>query len=232
MRLGSFEVPIIDTVVSLHLNVCPARISALMSDPATCLDDPVPLDNRPSLETDRLLLRPFESGDAETVQRLVNDPDIVATTRALHFPYPEGAAARWIAHQPEEWLAGRAVIFAISLKRTGLVIGTVGLEIEAADERAELGYWIDPAFWNRGYASEAAQAVVEFGFRQLGLNRVMAEHMVHNPASGRVLAKVGFRPEGVLRQHARKWGRFYDVAVFGLVREDWLTAGAEIAKIF
>lgn len=203
-----------------------------MSDPAPAPDELLPADHRPSLETDRLLLRPFTSEDTETVQRLVNDPEIVATTRALHFPYPEGAAARWIAQQPEAWLSGRAAIFAIALKRTGLVIGTVGLEIEAADERAELGYWIDPAFWNRGYASEAAPAVVEFGFRQLGLNRIMAEHLLHNPASGRVLAKSGFRPEGVLRQHARKWGRFYDVAVLGIVREDWLNNSPEIHEIF
>jgi RimJ/RimL family protein N-acetyltransferase len=150
----------------------------------------------------------------------------------LHFPYPEGTAARWIAQHPEAWISGRAAIFAISLKRTGLVLGAIGLEIEVADERAELGYWIDPAFWSRGYASEAAQAVVEFGFRQLGLNRIMAEHMVHNPASGRVLEKVGFRPEGLLRQHARKWGRFYDVAVLGLVREDWLKSAPEFQEIF
>lgn len=203
-----------------------------MSDSSPCPDELVPADNRPSLETDRLLLRPFHSEDTDTVQRLVNDPEIVATTRALHFPYPEGAAARWIAQQPEAWLHGRAAIFAIALKRTGLVLGAVGLEIEAADERAELGYWIDPAFWNRGYASEAALAVVDFGFRQLGLNRIMAEYMLHNRASGRVLAKAGFQLEGLLRQHARKWGRFYDVAVLGIVRDQWLNDSPKIHEIF
>ncbi len=192
-----------------------------MPEPVPTPQDIVPADNRPSLETDRLLLRPFHSSDSETVQRLVNDPDIVATTRALHFPYPEGAAARWIAQQPEAWLTGRAAIFAITLKRTGLVIGAIGLEIEAPDERAELGYWIDPAFWNRGYASEAAEATVEFGFRHLGLNRITAEHLVHNPASGRVLQKAGLRLEGILRQHSKKWGRFCDVATYGLVSQDW-----------
>jgi RimJ/RimL family protein N-acetyltransferase len=190
------------------------------------------VDTRPSLETDRLRLRPFTQEDAETVQRLVNDLEIVATTRALHFPYPEGAASRWISQQPLVWLEGRAAIFAISLKSSGLVIGATGLEIDAADERAELGYWMDPAFWNRGYTTEAAIALVDFAFRQLGLNRVSAEHMVHNPASGRVLEKAGLRPEGLLRQHAKKWGRFHDVAVFGLVREDWSPSGPRIPEIF
>jgi ribosomal-protein-alanine N-acetyltransferase len=203
-----------------------------MSDSTPSPDEPALVDNRPSLETDRLLLRPFASDDVETVYRLVNDPEIVATTRTLHFPYPEGAAVRWIAQQPEAWLTGRAAIFAITLKRTGLVLGAIGLEIDAADERAELGYWLDPAFWNRGYASEAAEAVVEFGFRRLGLNRLTAEYMVHNPASGRVLEKARFQPEGVLRQHARKWGRFYDVAAVGLLREDWLKSAGEIHEIF
>ena len=190
------------------------------------------VDTRPSLETDRLRLRPFTQEDAETVQRLVNDLEIVATTRALHFPYPEGAASRWISQQPLAWLEGRAAIFAISLKSSGLVIGATGLELDAADERAELGYWMDPAFWNRGYTTEAASALVDFAFRQLGLNRVSAEHMVHNPASGRVLEKAGLRPEGLLRQHAKKWGRFHDVAVFGLVREDWSPSGPRIPEIF
>lgn len=189
-------------------------------------------DTRPSLETDRLRLRPFTQEDAETVQRLVNDLEIVATTRALHFPYPDGAAVRWISQQPLAWVEGRAAIFAISLKSSGLVIGATGLEIDSADERAELGYWLDPAFWNRGYTTEAAIALVDFAFRHLGLNRVSAEHMVHNPASGRVLEKIGFRPEGLLRQHAKKWGRFHDVAVFGLVRENWRAAGPRIPEIF
>jgi RimJ/RimL family protein N-acetyltransferase len=91
---------------------------------------------------------------------------------------------------------------------------------------------MDPAFWNRGYTTEAAIALVDFAFRQLGLNRVSAEHMVHNPASGRVLEKAGLRPEGLLRQHAKKWGRFHDVAVFGLVREDWSPSGPRIPEIF
>ncbi len=205
-----------------------ACIDALFFSRIACMpesslppQDSVPVDTRPSLETDRLQLRPFHSDDAETVQRLVNDPDIVATTRALHFPYPDGTAARWIAQHAEAWVSGRAAIFAISLKRTELVIGAIGLEIDAPDERAELGYWIDPAFWNRGYASEAAAAVVEFGFRHLGLNRITAEHLVHNPASGRVLQKAGLRLEGILRQHAKKWGRFCDVATYGLVSSDW-----------
>lgn len=195
-----------------------------MFAPTSPSDDPHWVDNRPSLETKRLLLRPFASGDIDAVQRMVNDPEIVATTRALHFPYPEGAAAHWIAQQPEAWFSGRAAIFAITLKEANLVIGAVGLEMEPNDERAELGYWLDPPFWNRGFTSEAAEAAVEFGFRQLGLNRITAEHMAHNLASARVLEKAGFRPEGLRRQHTRKWGRFYDVAVLGIVREDWLRA--------
>jgi len=60
--------------------------------------------------------------------------------------------------------------------------------------------------------------VIEFGFQQLGLNRVFAYHMLRNPASGRVMQKLGMTQEGVLKQHAKKWGKFEDVALFGILR--------------
>lgn len=184
-------------------------------------DAPVDLvDTRPRLETDRLWLRPFSPDDADTVQRLVNDIDIAAMTRSIDYPYPEGAAAAWIAKQPGLWAEGRNAVFALVLKKSDVLIGAVGLEIAAEDEMAELGYWIDKPHWNRGYATEASRAAMDFGFDRLGLHRIFAHHMLRNPASGRVLEKIGMLPEGILRQHARKWGRFYDVAVYGLLRDD------------
>ena len=75
--------------------------------------------------------------------------------------------------------------------------------------------------WGQGYATEAARAVVAFGFEELGLNRIYAHHMVRNPASGRVLAKIGMEPEGLLRQRVKKWGLFEDVVPMALLREEW-----------
>jgi ribosomal-protein-alanine N-acetyltransferase len=87
--------------------------------------------------------------------------------------------------------------------------------------RAELGYWIGVPHWSRGYATEAAQATVEFAFRRLGLNRVYAYHFTTNPASGRVLQKIGMQLEGTRRRHTRKWGEFLDSDMYAVLRDDW-----------
>jgi RimJ/RimL family protein N-acetyltransferase len=112
-------------------------------------------------------------------------------------------------------------VFAICLagkSKQGTLVGAVGLEINSAHERAEMGYWVGKTFWGSGYCTEAAEAVIDFGFKQLGLNRVIAYHMLRNPASGRVMEKLGMKQEGVLKQHVKKWGTFEDVALYGILR--------------
>ena len=78
--------------------------------------------------------------------------------------------------------------------------------------------------WGRGYATEGARAVIAFGFEQLDLDRVYPHHMVRNPASGRVLTKLGMKPKDLLRQRVRKWGVFEDVVPMALLRDDWAKA--------
>jgi RimJ/RimL family protein N-acetyltransferase len=110
----------------------------------------------------------------------------------------------------------------MTLKLGGSLVGTIGLrDIDAEHSQAELGFWVAVECWGQGYATEAARAVVGFGFGQLGLNRIYAHHMVRNPASGRVLTKVGMKQEGLLRQRVRKWGVFEDVVPMAMLREEW-----------
>jgi RimJ/RimL family protein N-acetyltransferase len=80
---------------------------------------------------------------------------------------------------------------------------------------------IVPTCWGKGYATDAARTAVRFSFEHLGLNRIWSYYMVRNPASGRVLAKVGMKREGLLRQHVRKNEVFEDVVARGLLREEW-----------
>jgi RimJ/RimL family protein N-acetyltransferase len=75
-------------------------------------------------------------------------------------------------------------------------------------------------YWGRGYATEAALAVIAFGFEELGLNRIYAQHMASNPASGRVMQKAGMRHEGTLRQHVTKFGIVDDIAIYGILASD------------
>jgi RimJ/RimL family protein N-acetyltransferase len=96
--------------------------------------------------------------------------------------------------------------------------------LDGNHRRAELGYWIGRPFWGRGYATEAARAMLDFGFGSMGLNRIFAHHMRDNPASGRVLANIGMTREGVLSQHILKWDQFRDVVLYGLTRERFLAS--------
>ena len=174
---------------------------------------------QPVLSTARLLLRPFLPTDADDVQRLAGEREIAENTLTIPHPYPDGAAAEWIATHAPAWAEGRLATFAVTLAEEGTLVGAVGLDIHRADLRAELGYWIGKPWWSRGYATEAGHAVLEFGFGPLGLHRIMARHFLRNPSSGRVLQKLGMQREGVLRHHVLKWGTFEDLAVYSVLAE-------------
>ena len=97
----------------------------------------------------------------------------------------------------------------------------MGLQINQQYASAELGYWIGQSFWRQGYCTEAARAVLGYGFELLELNRVYASYLTRNPASGRVMQKIGMAYEGCLRQHIKKWDVFEDLALYGILRSDW-----------
>ena len=137
-------------------------------------------------------------------------------------PFTQEYAEKWIASHSETFARGEAVHFAITLADSGSLVGAVELRaINAEHSHAEMSCWIGVEWWGQGFATEAALAVVSYAFEQLGLNRLVAYHMVRNPASGRALEKIGMKQEGLLRQCVRKWGRFEDVVVMAILRGDW-----------
>jgi RimJ/RimL family protein N-acetyltransferase len=174
--------------------------------------------DQPSLETDRLMLRPFRLEDASEVQRLAGDREVAATTLRIPHPYPEGAAETWITSLAPRFAAGDSVAFAITRRLDGALLGAIGLDITREHERAELGYWIGKPFWGQGYCTEAARAVVNFAFDVLRLHRITAAHFAHNVASGRVMQHIGMTYEGNRIQEIKKWGNFEDLMLYGLVR--------------
>ncbi len=175
----------------------------------------------PQLTTDRLLLRAFRLADACDVERLVGR-EIAAGTFNIPHPYPPGAAEEWIAGQSARRDGGdRSVQFALELREDGVLVGAMGIDVEETHERAELGYWVGAPYWGRGYATEAAVAVLRYGFDELGLNRIYAYHFANNPASGRVMQKIGMTYEGRRRQHTLKWGEFLDNEAYGILRREW-----------
>lgn len=175
----------------------------------------------PTLRTARLLLGPFEPGDADELQRLAGAREIADTTLSIPHPYDRDHALAWIGNQRKESVRGRAVNFAIRLLPDSSLIGSAALrDIDPEHLQAELGFWIGREWWRQGYASEAAAVVIHFGFESLGLNRIFAHHMARNPAAGQVLRHVGMQREGLLRQRVRKWGVHEDVVLYAILRED------------
>ena len=168
------------------------------------------------LTTERLVLRPPTLEDASTIQRLAGAREVALNTLNIPHPYPDGAAEEWIARHSTDNDAD----FVITLRESGEMVGIIGLMINRDHARAEIGYWIAVPHWNCGYATEAGRAVVRYVLEELKLNRVFAEHFTRNPASGRVLQKMGMRHEGTLRRHIIKWGEVIDVELYAAVREE------------
>jgi RimJ/RimL family protein N-acetyltransferase len=176
---------------------------------------------QPTLTTDRLTLRPFVADDAFDVERLAGMREIADTTLNIPYPYPHGGAADWIALHAPAWSEGTNVTFAIVSTETGKLVGAISLMIKREHRRAELGYWIAVHSWNSGYATEASQRVIQFGFEVLGLHRIEARHFLRNPASGKVMTNLGMQLEGVERDWAIKWDRFESLALYSILEPEW-----------
>ena len=177
--------------------------------------------SQPSLDTARLHLRPFTLADALDVQRHVSDRDVAAMTLSIPHPYPDGAAEKWIDMHAGKYADSLSVHFAIVERDSDALAGAIGLTLEPGHGRAELGYWIGKPFWGRGYATEAGRVMIAFGFETLGLNKIHAAVFTKNPASDRVVRKLGMQWEGRLREHDLKWGVHEDIDVYAVLAREW-----------
>lgn len=174
----------------------------------------------PTLTTARLTLRPFVLGDATTVQQLAGAWAVADTTLNIPHPYPDGMAEEWISHHRERFQHGESLTLAITLRAGSILMGAISLRPELRFDRAEMGYWIGQPYWGQGHCTEAARALIAYGFGEMGLNRIYATHLVRNPASGRVMQKAGMTFEGTLRQHVKKGDRYEDLHLYGILRHE------------
>ena len=169
------------------------------------------------LLTPQLLLRDYTAADEPAMLAYQRDPRYLR-----YYPWTERTAAEvrgllqvfldWQEEQPR-----RRFQLAIVLPAEGRLIGSCGLRRQPGNDRmADLGYELDPDYWGQGYATEAARAMVAFGFQELGLQRLTSWCIADNAASARVLARLGFRPEGRLRRQEYFKGRYWDTLLFGL----------------
>lgn len=144
--------------------------------------------------TPRLTLRPAWPEDAPALARAIGHRSVAGNLSNVPWPYDEGHA--------RDFIAGRAASDVVCLilaheAPTPHLVGCIGLHPIDADW--ELGYWLSPDAWGRGYATEAGRAMTGIARHALGLRRIDSSHFVDNPASGRVLRKLGFRPTGTSR---------------------------------
>jgi [ribosomal protein S5]-alanine N-acetyltransferase len=180
----------------------------------------------PTLEGAQLYLRPFRLGDATEVQHLAGNRLIADTTLNIPHPYPDGLAEEWISKHPATFNEGKGVTFAITRKNEGALVGAISLMQMIKGHQAELGYWISSNHWNQGICTEAGMAILQYAFRDLGLVRVYARHLTRNPASGRVMQKLGMRHEGTQRGHEIRWGKLEDIELYGILKQEF---GASVA---
>lgn len=175
----------------------------------------------PRLTSDRLTLRPLTLADAPRVAEYAGAREIADVTLSIPHPYERHTAEEWIASHPAAFQRGEQAVFGIARPPAEEILGVISFQLNAEHRRGELGYWIGIPHWGNGYCTEAARMLLRYGFGELELNRVTAYHVARNPASGRVMRKIGMSKEGLLRGHIQKWDRFEDVVVYGLLRSEW-----------
>jgi [ribosomal protein S5]-alanine N-acetyltransferase len=184
----------------------------------------------PILATKRLILRPFSIDDALIVKLLAGDREIAATTLTIPHPYDDGIAEAWIATHRENFESNLCITWAVTSRRTGHLLGAISLMMRAHHNAAEVGYWIGKKYWGKGYCTEAAGKILEYGFLVQKLNRIYATCFEKNPASGRVLEKIGMSGEGCLRHHVKKWGVYENLLFFGILNQEYLQRRERIKK--
>jgi ribosomal-protein-alanine N-acetyltransferase len=176
------------------------------------------------LITDRVVLRPSDRADAIRAFEIQSNWNVTRMLRKAAFPSDRAEIDHWFADHEREWLTGQAYRFA--LVRDQRFVGLVDLD-EIAEEAADLGYWLDEAVWGQGFAYEAATAVVRFAFETARLSKLRSGHALDNPASGRVLHKLGFRQIDEVQLYSRPRASEIVQRRYELMRSDRHVGGGD-----
>ena len=174
-----------------------------------------------TIEAERLTLRKAEKNDAQGMfDNWASDPEV---TKFLPWqPHENVEVSKIIINS---WIKGyekNMLDLIIYHKKDKKIIGSIGLIVRNARLNIlELGYCMARAYWGQGLMTEAAQAIVSFAFKESTANRIQARHDVDNPASGKVMEKIGMIKEGVLRQSGLNNQGIRDMAVYSILREDY-----------
>ncbi len=179
------------------------------------------------LETDRLVLRRISPSDASDMYEYACRPE--TSKYLLWEPHPYFSYTQELTRfLQREYAEGRFFDLAIIWRESGKMIGTVGFtSYDPKNSCAEAGYVISPDFWGKGIATEALDALLNFAFLELELNRVEAKYIHENQISLRVMEKCGMHREGVMRQKLLVKGVFCDIGIAAILRSEYIAAGRQ-----
>ena len=177
--------------------------------------------NIPTLETERLVLRKLAVSDCFDMYEYSRKPEV--SKFLTWYPHPDVEYTKaYLNNLKSHYALGMFYDWAVLLKDEGKMIGTCGFtNIYPQHDSAEIGYVINPAYRGKGIACEAASKVLEFGFCELGLNRIEAKYIVGNSASKKVMEKLGMKDEGVSRSSMLVKSRYVDIGVYSILREEF-----------
>ncbi|MGG1572569.1 GNAT family N-acetyltransferase [Fictibacillus sp. NRS-1165] len=174
----------------------------------------------PVIETERLILREVTTEDAKDLFIYLSDQEVVKHMGLEPYQTIEGTGAeiKWYQSIYEE---GTGIRWGITLKDSGRVIGSCGfLNRHPKHFRTEIGFELSKDYWGKGIAGEALEAVVEYGFQHFQLERIEALIEPENLASQRLVEKQGFIREGLLRHYEYTCGKFDDLYMYSILKED------------
>ena len=180
------------------------------------------MEKFPEIETERLVLNELKFTDVPDIVTYASNKKIADFTLNIPHPYQEKDAIFWLNMAHQGFRNNTHMIFALRHKDTNNFIGGISLTITPAFNRAELGYWMSEPNWNKGYMSEAAKALVKFGFEEMNLNKVTSSHLLINPASGKVMQNSGMTHEGTLKEQVRKNGEYHTLVVYGITKSEYI----------
>lgn len=166
-------------------------------------------------------MRPWRESDLDALVRLNDDPEIERNTSSVTLPYTREKGLEALAKFSRMASDGSGLTRAWCLSGSDEPVGGVGLILHAKDNNAELGYSTRRDHRKGGYTTEACAAMLEWAFGDLGLHRVFARHFTWNPASERVMDRLGMIQEGVQREHGRKGDTYVDMCCHAILAREW-----------
>jgi 8-oxo-dGTP diphosphatase len=198
----------------------PARKT--QADPRYVVRPAPPSSSFAPLVTERLALRPYRPEDAAELHRLINDWEVTRNLAAVPFPYPRALADDWICSAAASLANGTAYHLLISGTEgeREIIVGGIGLRIDAVARTGRLGYWVGRRFWRHGVASEAAGRLARWALANLDLVRVESTVAADNPGSIAVLRRIGFRQVGEGAETFVARGGEHPVLRFEATRDD------------